>query len=292
MAKPKVAVFGAGHVGATTAQRIIEQELADVVLLDISLPDVNGLEVLRQLKQEGKPVPLSYQNVICVSDYVRRRLTSAGLIPNNAVVIHNGIDLFFFTSQRPPRTFAHATKLLYAGRLEADKGIHHIIEALGKVRQKAEAAEVSLTIVGDGELDYIAHCQILIEKLELSTCVTLLPPVPRDKMPALLDTYDILILPSKLEALSRMMQEAMAMGLLVIGTTTGGSGELLVHEQTGLVFEAANAHSLAQQLQRAFHEPKLSARLAQTGQARVCREFSIDQTINKVEAYLQGLVEK
>ena len=30
------------------------------------------------------------------------------------------------------------------------------------------------------------------------------------------------------------MQEAMAMGLLVIGTTTGGTGELLVHERTGL----------------------------------------------------------
>jgi len=55
MAKPKVAVFGAGHVGATTAQRIIEQELADVVLLDIveGLPQGKALDMMEAAPVEG-----------------------------------------------------------------------------------------------------------------------------------------------------------------------------------------------------------------------------------------------
>ena len=55
MAKPKVAVFGAGHVGATTAQRIIEQELADVVLLDIveGLPQGKALDMMEAAPIEG-----------------------------------------------------------------------------------------------------------------------------------------------------------------------------------------------------------------------------------------------
>ena len=53
MPKPKVAVFGAGHVGATTAQRIAEQELADVVLLDI----VEGLP-------QGNWVLLDFSDVV------------------------------------------------------------------------------------------------------------------------------------------------------------------------------------------------------------------------------------
>ena len=55
MSKPKVAVFGAGHVGATTAQRIIEKELADVVLLDIveGLPQGKALDMAEAAPVEG-----------------------------------------------------------------------------------------------------------------------------------------------------------------------------------------------------------------------------------------------
>ncbi len=82
------------------------------------------------------------------------------------------------------------------------------------------------------------------------------------------------------------------MGLLVIGTNTGGSSELLVQEQTGLVFEAGDAGSLAQQLIRAIDAPELAASLAAVGQARVRKLFRIDQTVSSIEAYLQELVEQ
>ena len=55
MSKPKVAVFGAGHVGATTAQRILEKELADVVLIDIieGLPQGKALDMAEAAPIEG-----------------------------------------------------------------------------------------------------------------------------------------------------------------------------------------------------------------------------------------------
>jgi glycogen(starch) synthase len=109
-------------------------------------------------------------------------------------------------------------------------------------------------------------------------------------MPEKMADYDVLILPSEYqEPISRAMQEAMAMGLLVIGTETGGSGELLVHEETGLVFEAADAQSLAQRLRRALDDAESAAALARAGQARVRNEFNIDLTVDRIEAYLQTL---
>ena len=47
MARNKVTVIGAGNVGATTAQRIAEAGLADVVLVDIveGLPQGKGLDL-------------------------------------------------------------------------------------------------------------------------------------------------------------------------------------------------------------------------------------------------------
>ena len=64
MAKPKVAVFGAGHVGATTAQRIIEQELADVVLLDIveGLPQGKALDMMEAAPVEGYDAKITGSN--------------------------------------------------------------------------------------------------------------------------------------------------------------------------------------------------------------------------------------
>jgi len=55
MAKPKVAVFGAGHVGATVAQRLVEKELADVVLLDVveGLPQGKALDMAEAAPVEG-----------------------------------------------------------------------------------------------------------------------------------------------------------------------------------------------------------------------------------------------
>ncbi|MEW6455158.1 MAG: malate dehydrogenase [Acidobacteriota bacterium] len=47
--RPKITVIGAGYVGATTAQRIVESELADVVVLDIleGIPQGKGLDLLQ-----------------------------------------------------------------------------------------------------------------------------------------------------------------------------------------------------------------------------------------------------
>jgi len=55
MARPKVTVVGAGFVGATTAQRIVEKNLADVVLTDIveGLPQGKALDLMESAPVEG-----------------------------------------------------------------------------------------------------------------------------------------------------------------------------------------------------------------------------------------------
>jgi malate dehydrogenase len=62
----KVTVIGAGHVGATTAQRIAEKELADVVLLDVveGVPQGKGLDV-----SESAPVVGFNTRLLGTGDY-------------------------------------------------------------------------------------------------------------------------------------------------------------------------------------------------------------------------------
>jgi len=150
---------------------------------------------------------------------------------------------------------------------------------------------ISLTILGDGPAQYMGFLKELATKTRVQDTVTFRQPVPREQMPEVLSEHDILLLPSEYpEPLARAMQEGMAMGLLVIGTVTGGSGELLVHEKTGLVFEPADPHSLARQLEQVKEQPDLAARLALAGRQRVVEDFSIERTIDQVEQYLSRLV--
>lgn len=245
------------------------------------------------LRREGKPVPLKYEHVICVSGYVRKRLVEQGLIPSSTAVIHNGVDLSVFSPSRLTRRFVHenGVSCLVAGRIVPEKGIHTVIDAFARLSNGEDTFR--LTILGDGPPNYIAYLQGKIQTYGIGNVVCFQPSVPRYKMPRILDQHDVLFLPSEYaEPIARSMQEAMAMGLLVIGTTTGGSGELLVHEQTGLVFEAGDARSLAEQIMRTIEEPNLVAQWALAGQTRVRDVFSIEQTIDKVADYLQALLEQ
>jgi len=64
MANPKVTVVGAGFVGATTAQRLVEKELADVVLIDVveGMPQGKALDMMESAPVEGFHTRISGTN--------------------------------------------------------------------------------------------------------------------------------------------------------------------------------------------------------------------------------------
>ncbi len=253
---------------------------------------VLGRVALAQLRREGKPVPLQYRHTICVSEYLRQRFVSKGLIPECSVVIHNGVDLAIFSSADPDDSALPSNQLrcLVAGRVVPDKGIHTVIDAFGLLGQRDETrGRVSLTILGDGLADYMNFLHQRVAALGIEALVHFVAPVPRAQMPEILARHDALILPSEYgEPIARSMQEAMAMGLLVIGTLTGGSGELLRDEQNGLVFAPGDAQALATQVERAATPSGLRARLAGQGQQDVRAQFDIGITVAKIDNYLMG----
>ena len=58
MARKKVTVVGGGNVGATTAHRLVDKELCDVVLIDI----VEGMPQGKALDIDQTRVPLTFPN--------------------------------------------------------------------------------------------------------------------------------------------------------------------------------------------------------------------------------------
>jgi glycogen(starch) synthase len=131
----------------------------------------------------------------------------------------------------------------------------------------------------------------MIRSAGLETAVSFRGRVPREEMPGLLQSFDVLLFPSTWEEpLARMTQEAMSAGMVVIGTTTGGTKEILVEGETGLTFPPENAAALADQIERLQHEPELLATLARSAREQVVRRFDIRRMIAEIEAHLQQVV--
>jgi glycogen synthase len=250
---------------------------------------------IKVVERETKKHQIKFQNVLSVSQYIKEALVDkGGLISENIAVIYNGID----TSKFRPKEFdlngySKELSLLYAGSLVWHKGVHTAIEAMALLTNKHQMKDVSLTIVGSGHPDYETQIRSLVEREGQEQWVRFLGRVERDEMPALLKRFDVLILPSIWdEPLARIVQEAMASGLVVIGTDTGGTKEIIKDYETGLIFPPGDSNKLAECIKRLIDDPDLVTSFAKNGRELVERQFDIRRMVDEIENYLECVVKK
>jgi glycosyltransferase involved in cell wall biosynthesis len=250
---------------------------------------VNRL-ALGLLAMDSKPPALKFEHAICVSKTLRDNLVEKGVPVRQAAVIYNGIDVNAFVNRngheiRPQPN--GCLRLLYAGRLSHDKGVHTAVAALARLVHGEGLKDVRLAIAGDGPPDYVGLLHRLVAQHNLDDYVTFHGLIAREQMPELLSHCDVLVFPSiALEALPRMPQEAMACGLVVVGTTTGGTKELLLEDENGLTFPPEDDALLSHQLLRLARNPGLRRRLARAGRQTVRQNFTLGRMVDEIEKYL------
>jgi len=250
-----------------------------------------GAIALQILEQAPSPRQLRFCHVVAVSHAIRQELIEKTRIsPENIQVIHNGIDPEPFLKHSrltQPQRDGEPLKVLYAGGLYEHKGVHTLLEAFARLQPRSDHQKVFLTILGSGHPDYETRLHKLVDREGISPYVTFRPRVPRELVARILGEHDILVLPSIYEPLTRMLQEAMAAGLAVIGTDAWGTREILVQDVNGLTFQPEDAHGLAQQLARLIDDPALRRRLGEAAQQTVLDKFTLDRMVDETEAYLQ-----
>lgn len=115
----------------------------------------------------------------------------------------------------------------------------------------------------------------------------------RQDAPSLTAASDLFVLPSiKREGLSRSLIEAMAYGVAPVVTNCGGSPELVLDEQCGLVVPVSDPHALAAAIRRLYEDPDLRRRFGAAARQRIERDFRIEDTIERTLALYRGLVEE
>lgn len=210
-----------------------------------------------------------------------RDLTAAKGYPvGHGAVIYCPVDTARFSGDPAPAS-RPIRKLLYVGRLAEDKGVMTGLRAMALARDRFPG---ELHVYGKGDADYTAQLQAFVAEQRLPVSFH---SANAAAMPAVYREHDALLFTSEWEepfALTPL--EAMATGLPVIGTMTGGSKELFRHGENGLTYRAGDAAELAGRIVELDTNPEARARMAATGHAEVRARYAEPVIMDQMERYL------
>ena len=196
--------------------------------------------------------------------------------PENVFVIPNLIETERFANI-PTWTLAntHLPKRIgIVSNLKAVKGTDVFIEAAKIVLDKRP--EVQFELAGSGETQ---QYQSLIDQLGITPNVRLCGSL--SDIPAFLSTLDIAVLSSRSEGLPNAIMEYMAAGRPCVVTDVGGCGELIRHEQNGLLVPSENPSALAESIVDLLEYPDRAERFAAAARRDIMEEYEAATLANR-----------
>jgi len=167
--------------------------------------------------------------------------------------------------------------VLYVGKHSPGKGTADLAAAASQVARTVPDA--LFVFVGEGEL------------AATGPHLRRLGPLPNAEVLALYPLAEVVVVPSVIpDALSRVILEAMAAGRPVIGTRVGGTPELVIDGQTGLLVPRSAPGELARAIETILTDDALRASLAAGARRHVEERFHAGVGVEPLLALYQAAV--
>ena len=220
--------------------------------------------------------------IVAVGSAIARDLVARapGLDADRVYVIPNGVDARGIQEEAEghPRPLERPYAL-YVGKLETNKGVSKLLPAVA-----AADLDLPLVVVGDGTgrstLDTAAR--------EMRRDVRIVGWQAHTDTLAWIRHANLLVFPSHWrEPLSRVLLEASALGLPIAAMNTGGTTDVVIHGQTGLLSHSVG--ELGRHVAALRRDAELRARLGAAAKRRVERTFDTPVVVDQVEALYERL---
>jgi glycosyltransferase involved in cell wall biosynthesis len=225
------------------------------------------------------------------SEFLRALAQKSGIriAEKTSVVAHWGIEPAQFTAA--PRERWPVRRLLYAGQMIPQKGVHTAIAAFALLAKEPGFEALTFTLAGGGlHPDYEKKLRGLPAQLGIEGRVNFLGKVPRAELPNIYAAHDVLVFPSEWdEPFAITPLEAIAGGLAVVGTTTGGSGELFRNRETAMTFRAGDAADCARAIRELCGDRDLFQTICRNAQREVREKHTLDAMVDAVEKSLRQI---
>ena len=268
------------ELGVLTGKIVVAFHAADIT----AYVRRHGCGVYRDLFIKG-------DRFLPVSEDARTKLLELGC-PDGKMRVHAmGVDVAGFSALAPRLIAGPVLRILSVARLVEKKGIGYGLEAVaGLVR---EGVSCMYTIVGDGPLR--EQLQARARELGISPYVCFIGGQPAERVKGLLKEADVLVAPSVRasngdeEGIPVVLMEAMAAGVLVVTTRTGGVGELVVDALNGLIVPEHDVGALVQALKRVCQDPAMREALVAAARGTIAARHDSRVLNRTLEQILTGV---
>jgi len=178
-------------------------------------------------------------------------------------------------------------RILFLGNVIYRKGLHTLLEAV-----KGLDAKVHVDVVGSltYEPSYVSLIQEIIEKNQLSSCVSLHGAVEHESLIEKFKPAHVLVVPSSYEGYGIVYLEGMCFGLPAIGTTAGAAGEIIEPGKTGYLIAPDDAKTLAGHLKSLVKDRDLLTRLSFNARERYLRQPPWTGSARNIRDFLYSLL--
>jgi colanic acid/amylovoran biosynthesis glycosyltransferase len=243
-----------------------------------------GYDVTAVVKTCG---PHIYDDLFAAADYFianceyfRQMALALGCPADRIDVVGSGIDLANFPYRGARSLGESAVRFVTIGRLIERKGVHIALDSLALLSR--DGLKFHFDIIGDGAMR--AELEQQARRLGLTESVTFHGAKTHTEIRSILENCHILLATSltghdgSQDATVNTVKEAMAIGVLVVGTRHGGIPELVEEGETGSLCRENDVADLAEAVLRLLGLEEQWSAIAEKSRRRVEENFAIDVT--------------
>lgn len=228
--------------------------------------------------------------IIAVSNSVKEfYIKNAGLKPDKISVIYNSVNLKKYKPNKENKinfdTGNGEVILGVIGRLVPQKGHRYFLLAL---KELLNHYKIKGLIIGSGPLE--KELKEFSQSLGLNGSVIFTGL--RKDIPELFKSIDILVLPSLREGLPLVALEAMASGTPIVATKVGGTPEVVIDRETGILVAPKSHIALREGIVRLIKDRNLSQHIIDSAKKLVEDKFSVIKIVNKTQCLYEELYQQ
>jgi len=224
------------------------------------------------------------KKIIFVSKHLKKLTESVYKFKDHkTATIYNGIDL---RQYKYSEFSSHKTPVLIGciGNVRRPKGYDVLIRAVALLKD----VNLQVIVVGDNKNKLFTELENLMSELNVKEKIQFIGF--RYDVDELLKSFDLFVLPSTSEGFSISTIEAMASGVPVIATRSGGPEEIISHGVDGELVDVDSPESLAEGIRKLSLQPQVCNKYVIAAKQTVEKKFSIDVVVKQYEAVYQSLL--
>lgn len=213
------------------------------------------------------------------------RFFSHFLLKKKVNFIPHGVDTNLFKPKAKVEDERQDIIIGCIGVIGVNKNQLFIVEAL-----KDLPTNFKVHFYGQANNDYLADLKSFIKQHKLVDRVVFKGVIVNELIPDVMHDFDVLVLASKQEGLPLCLLEAMACGVPVLSSDSGGGARYLLKEGGGFIFNLNTTDQLVDQLNMIATNPAQHERLSKEGLKNVETHFQLKTEVLAYQTLFKKLL--